>query len=82
MAILEKIRNFMLDDVSGSVSTEWTTLTALLTAAAVSTLGTFSAGVHLAAYVIEADITAIETIENIGGTGGETETGNNSGVLG
>lgn len=60
MAILNKIRTFIKDD-SGAVSAEWTVLTALLTVACLSTLGTFTAGVHMVAYAVEAEISVVET---------------------
>lgn len=73
MAISEKIRNFLLEDTSGSVSSEWTVLTALLTVATISTVGTFSVGVHAVAHAIEADISTVETMGN--GDNGNGELG-------
>ena len=68
MAILDKIRTF-IDDDSGAVSVEWTVLTALLTIAIVSTLGTFTAGVHMVAYAVEAEIN-VSQAEGGGSTSG------------
>lgn len=56
MAILEKIRNYLVEDCSGAVTVEWTALTAALTIAAVSTMGTFGVGVHAVAFAIEQDV--------------------------
>jgi len=56
MTILKKVQHFLVNDNSGSVSSEWTVLTALLTVAAISTVGTFSMGVHAVASAIETDI--------------------------
>ena len=78
MAMCEKIRGFLVDDVSGAASAEFTTLTGLLVAAAVSTLGTFATGVHVVAYAIEADVSIalIDDTSQTGNAGNSKDDGN------